>query len=705
MMKLIVKHNGQILQEAPLQSAEEYSIGRGKDNNIVLPEQAGISRKHLSLSIGEDGQWTVKNLSATGELIIDGTAVEEGAISLGSSFQTQGFEFILVQEDKKSSQKSTEKPLDQKLPSEQKLAPADPQSIALYKRTESQLTKAQKETEEKDSHQEDKLLNVSSDDSSSALSLADDDKTKILPIDSSSARMSAYLKVSDDTDNMRDIFKLEEDQSEWIVGRDETADIMVENPNISRKHFKIIKEERDYVIEDLKSSNGTVLNDKDLKPGKSYTLHSGDMIYILDIEMVFEIKNLSLEKELAQMKLSPPALRQSPEGLLPTNHPTAGGWPVTPNIPQPLGAPGVIVEMPDHAKSPLAFVKKNKKRLSIYGAVLLAVLSFVFFNTEEEPDSGSQMVVAGGGELAGLSEQEINLVENTYMSARLLFSQGKFELCSSEIKKIHKYTNSYQDSKKLHIACTQAMDNQKRQHDMEHKRKKAIKTDKLIQKITDKCREKFDTFKFEYELKACLQSATELSPADERIHALTDQFTTNETLKKEQERQRAERRKFIQSIASKYHYAKSLYKKGQTLKAISAYQNFINVSRHQELKQERAKAQRELASIKQKFQDRNNKMESSCKSHFKAKNFQKAYHACDKAVDKIPEPHNKNARRLRDSAQNKLELVMKPLYESANLNESVGNVSKAQEDWNKILQLDVPTGIYYKRAKAKLSKY
>ena len=545
-------------------------------------------------------------------------------------------------------------------------------------------------------------------DPASDLPLSLDDKTKIMDINSSAVKMSAYMKVSNDTDNIRDIFKLEEDQSEWILGRDETADIIVDNPNISRNHCKITKQGPDYFIEDLKSSNGTILNDKELKPGKPYAVQSGDMIYILDIEILFEIKNLSLEKALSQMKAPPPALKPATDGLLPVAPHPVSGWPGV-GAPLPAEAPGVIVEMPEESSSPLGFLKQNKKRFIMYGAVLSVVLGGLLLSTEEKPTEKegeeNETVVAGGGELAGLSPEQVNWIENTYKIARLSFSQGKFDLCSSEIKKIYKYTDSYQDSKKLEIACTQALENQKRQHDLEYKRKKATATDELIQKVTDQCREKFSTFQFKYELVACLNRAIELSPADGRIQALIDQFETNEALKAEQQRQREKRRQFIKSISSKYHYAKSLHQKGKTLKAMSAYQHFINISGHRELKQQQAKAKRELASIKQAFQDKNNRLEESCKNPFNAGQFQKAYYACDKAADKIPEPHNKKSIQLRDKAQNKLEVVMKPLYEEANLNESVGNVAIAQEHWKKILQLDVKTGLYYKRAKAKLNKY
>ncbi|MDE0518348.1 MAG: FHA domain-containing protein, partial [Bdellovibrionales bacterium] len=82
MLKLVIKLKGKVLQETAVQPDMEYLIGRGKDNQIVLPEQPGISRKHLSLSVGEDNQWIVKNLSQMQELIIEGEEKQEGPVPI-----------------------------------------------------------------------------------------------------------------------------------------------------------------------------------------------------------------------------------------------------------------------------------------------------------------------------------------------------------------------------------------------------------------------------------------------------------------------------------------------------------------------------------------------------------------------------------------------------------------------------------------------
>ena len=691
MLKLIIKNKGKTLQEIPLQLNKEYLIGRGKDNQIVLPEQPGISRKHLSLSIGEDNQGIVKNLSQIQELILEGEETQEGVVPLGGSFQIKDFHFTLLEE--KKSLVTVQKPEEENAISEE-----PPPG---YK-TESQIDEINNAKKELEPFQESSI-------SSSVPELASgDDKTRIMNVGEEEQKLLICLKVSYDDDTPRDIFKLE-DQSEWVFGRDESADIIVDNPNISREHFKISKDKGLYYIQDLKSSNGTILNDKELSPGKTYLIQSGDIIYIMDIDIVFEIKNLSLEKKLTGLKAPPPppvpSTPHTPSGL-PIQMPAGGGSPPVPYLPPPLPAdlPGVIMETPEEAEN-LSGFQKNKKRIMIYGVLFTIVFVFFFSNKEKESDPSQEELAPQTGNLAGLTPQQAQIVKDTYQVAQQLYSKGKFEYCKSEIKKVHEYTDSYQDSKKLEIACMQAAENKRRQHDLELKRKKAEETEQFIQKITSKCAAEFDRFKLKYELVDCLNPAIELAPADSRIHTLTERFDAIELEKEENRQRRAERKRFIGSIKKKYTYAKSLYTRGQVLKSMSAYQHFINISNHKELKETRETARRELANIKKNFNDTNSRLNSKCEGQFNNQSFQKAYYTCKKASEKIPVPHNKRTLDFMDKARQKLEVRMRPIYEEASLNESVGNVSIAKEYWNKILSQDVNTGLYYKRAQEKLSKY
>ncbi|AHY45311.1 Protein of unknown function (DUF2662) [Rubrobacter radiotolerans] len=51
-----------------------------------------------------------------------------------------------------------------------------------------------------------------------------------------------------------------EGKGPWTVGRSQDNDIVVSDPNVSRRHAQLIREENGFVIEDLGSTNGTLLD-------------------------------------------------------------------------------------------------------------------------------------------------------------------------------------------------------------------------------------------------------------------------------------------------------------------------------------------------------------------------------------------------------------------------------------------------------------
>lgn len=67
-------------------------------------------------------------------------------------------------------------------------------------------------------------------------------------------------------------------QDEMIIGRDPSADISIPDQSISRKHAKVTQEGAVVKIEDLGSSNGTVINGKKLNAGQVSKLAKEDMI-------------------------------------------------------------------------------------------------------------------------------------------------------------------------------------------------------------------------------------------------------------------------------------------------------------------------------------------------------------------------------------------------------------------------------------------
>jgi two-component system cell cycle sensor histidine kinase/response regulator CckA len=60
-----------------------------------------------------------------------------------------------------------------------------------------------------------------------------------------------------------------------FIGRSPDNDIHINDPSISRKHAKIIKKGKRFVIEDLKSHNGTWVNGSAIEPGNEYEVDEG----------------------------------------------------------------------------------------------------------------------------------------------------------------------------------------------------------------------------------------------------------------------------------------------------------------------------------------------------------------------------------------------------------------------------------------------
>jgi len=78
-------------------------------------------------------------------------------------------------------------------------------------------------------------------------------------------------------------FKLE---GESVIGRDESCDVLIRQPWISRRHARIIPARGRYFLEDLKTPNGTNLNGRKITRAE---LHDGDRITLGNCELAFTL--------------------------------------------------------------------------------------------------------------------------------------------------------------------------------------------------------------------------------------------------------------------------------------------------------------------------------------------------------------------------------------------------------------------------------
>ncbi len=86
-----------------------------------------------------------------------------------------------------------------------------------------------------------------------------------------------YLIVVTETQNEPAIYPLQ--GKDIHIGRSTSNDIVIVEPELSRQHFKLTRTAEGYSIEDLNSTNGTIVNDE-LVTNDKHVVYNGDMISI-----------------------------------------------------------------------------------------------------------------------------------------------------------------------------------------------------------------------------------------------------------------------------------------------------------------------------------------------------------------------------------------------------------------------------------------
>lgn len=124
------------------------------------------------------------------------------------------------------------------------------------------------------------------------------------------------------------VYNLE--KNEIFIGRDLSADIVINDPEVSRRHVRLFLQGANYVLEDLGSTNGTFVDGQRIT--SPYVLRPGEVITLGE--------HINLETEAVQS--DPDATIASPAVRPPVNQPIAPRYqqPVSPPPPlEPVSSP------------------------------------------------------------------------------------------------------------------------------------------------------------------------------------------------------------------------------------------------------------------------------------------------------------------------------------------------------------------------------
>ena len=503
--------------------------------------------------------------------------------------------------------------------------------------------------------------------------------------------------------------------SRSVVGRDPGANIFIDHPKLSRRHFEIYREGNTYSIQDLESANGTFVNGQGLTPGQRYVIQSGDEIAIYDLKMRFVIRDLSFEDRAyeAQRSLAPlndgfededeyerqqsPPLTLSSEGdgafAMPQGNPNSEGY-------QNIDMGGTPLNSPMSG----TFDKKNKTQIfrGLIVVVLLLAGVLYFIQQETAPVTGEPKVEKSQTPFDKLSPEQQEVVRQLYKSAQLYLQQAKYELTRQEIIKLHQIIPYYEDSKQIEETANQglAMLLEKERLAAEEQERKAL-VEKIRQQIAI-CRESINERSEMFELDNCLASIVEFDPNHPDI--LNLRLMVQQIIDARRERELAAKRLQgqIARLQALFDAAKKLEDQKFWLKAIPAYQLVVRSKLPDPrglkfLAQSRAQ---EIQAMILAIQDQALKEAETLYAKGDIKG----------AVTKVREGivvDESNQILIGRHAEWMVELKnkMRPIFQDSIVEESLGELSAAKSKWNKIIQDSLTGEDYFEKSKVKLMRY
>jgi len=146
-----------------------------------------------------------------------------------------------------------------------------------------------------------------------------------------------------------------------VLGRDETAEISLQDPEMSRRHARIAWHEGVYLLEDMRSTNGTYLNGTLIRMPQA--LNHGDKVgvgqTVLEFASTAGAQPRQVAYEAPRYSAPPP-----PPPLAPTPPPPPPPRPAPPPPPPPSPPPPAAQEPP----------KQGRSRCLLFGCGCLVLL-------------------------------------------------------------------------------------------------------------------------------------------------------------------------------------------------------------------------------------------------------------------------------------------------------------------------------------------
>lgn len=482
------------------------------------------------------------------------------------------------------------------------------------------------------------------------------------------------------------------DQEEIFIGRDtKKCQIILNDPEVSSVHAVIKKNNIEITLEDLNSSNGTILNGERINKA---TITAGDEFVIGSTSFTLEVRSDLLESE--SDRLMPVESGQTIE---------------TEEIEEEeisLDENGDINFDSDAPpeKSIIKRIWKNpeQRKKAIYiGAAL--VLGYVFLAPPEEeaapkPKVAKQAPKTDGKAKKVLSPELQNRRNQAYELGVSFFEQNKYFEALNQFQTVMEIDNEY---KKIQTYFEQTKIALKRLDELEEQKRAEedrIKTKKLIDELMVKAREAVKERNVPV-AESYFSQITEKDPENIEVQQLKFEL---ESWQKEEERKtlaraakEAARKKMVDSLAP----GKTFYLKREWYRAILKLEEFLRLKGSDEDLVKEASDM--LSDARNQLASDLGPLLGKARSLKEGQDLKSAYETFLEIL-KI-EPTNSEALNEVDDIKNQLDSRSKRIYREAIIAESLSLFGDAKEKFQEVQQISPTDSEYYKKASEKLRNY
>ena len=485
------------------------------------------------------------------------------------------------------------------------------------------------------------------------------------------------------------------DSTEVFIGRDpKKCQIVLDDPEVSTVHAVLRKTLIDVTLEDLNSSNGTILNGERINKAH---LSTGDEFVIGSTSFTLETKSDLLDAESGRLM------------------PVEDGQTIETEevqeeiITEEEGAVNFGLDTPQD-KSILGRLKKDPAlRKKVLMVLLVLVVIWMLPGDEENNppptaktpetklDPGANKNEKPKVQLSKELEQKRNMAYELGVS---FFEQNKYFEALKEFQTVMEIDPQY---KKVDSYLAQTKEGLKRLEELEAQKRaeeERLKIKKLVEELLVKAREAVKE-RMVTPAENYFAQITEKDPENIEVQQLKMEL---EAWQKEQERialEKAAKEAARKAMVDALSPGKTFYLKKEWYKAILKLEEFLRrKGTDEDLLKEGSEM---LSDAKNQLASELGPMIGKARSLKEGQDLKTAYEAYLEIL-KI-EPTNAEALNEVDEIRNQLETRSKKIYREAIIAESLSLFNDAKEKFQEVQQISPSDSEYYKKASDKLKNY